>query len=147
MGFYPGVDDDDKEDDKISDEEILDSYEFDSYDDDPFKDVRPHLRRDAVSCPPGVQGPALNHISIPPIVQKKLGKEEVVMASTKMREDEGDKIQELKAAKFSKDVIVPETELKVQLRFILFILFFGSVKEPKESLCLCVCLSVRHKVL
>ena len=24
---------------------------------------------------------------------------------------------------------------------------FGSVKEPKESLCLCVCPSVRHKVL
>ena len=33
------------------------------------------------------------------------------------------------------------------LLYLSFALLFGSVKEPKKSLCVSVCLSVRHKVL
>ena len=77
LGFYPGVDEADKEDANIPDEEVLDPYEWDNYDDDPYEDIRPHL----VSSSPMTGEPvqALHHISVPPVVTSKLAGEKTEM--------------------------------------------------------------------
>ena len=64
LGFYPGVDEGDKEDANIPDEEVLDPYEWDDYDDDPYEDIRPHLKSGAPMT--GEPGQDPHHISDPP---------------------------------------------------------------------------------
>ena len=81
LGFYPGVDTEDKEDKGIPDELVLDAYEWDSYDDDPYQDIRPHLSMESVSSQiNGYPGQALNHISVTPVLVATAG------AGEKMRE-------------------------------------------------------------
>ena len=74
LGFYPGVDDGDKEDVNIPDKEMLDPYEWDCYDNDPYKDIGPHLN----SCSPMTGEPG-QHISVPPVVTSNLAGEEIEM--------------------------------------------------------------------
>ena len=81
LGFYPGVDAEDKEDKGIPDELMLDEYEWDSYDDDPYQDIRPHLSMESVNSQiNGYPGQALNHISVTPVIVATAG------AGEKMRE-------------------------------------------------------------
>ena len=111
LGFYPGVDDGDKEDVNIPDEEVLDPYEWDDYDDDPYEDIRPHLKSDSpMSEEPGQDQHRISDSPDPPVVTSTLAGEKTEMEEPPDMCQEPEVMEEGKTMESLQPIHDPELE-------------------------------------